>query len=549
MRHPAFPLVVLRAVLAASLLPLVALTGCGGGGGGGGLFPDSAPTDLVALTADVDDDGERILQLVVMDVHGRGSEVLTNFQDPSSGGLDREGLVWSPDHQRVAFVAQPDGEENLHIFVAHPQTGIVIDATGSFPEVYDGAIRANTLCWSPDGTRLAFQILQNTASGSSIVLVSADGAGLVDLRAVSPLGETSHPEAPVWAPDSSRVAYVTRLPGGAGERVFTALKDGSGIVDVTASPTPVLNANVLALSWSPDAALLALSANLEVVSRVDAYVVPGDGSVDPRRVSLATAVGAVNVLEWAPDGSRLAYRADAESLGTQEVFTVLPDGSEHVKVSGSCVAGGSTATFFWSPDSSRIAFHADRLTNEVSELFTVTPTGTKLLRVSVPLVAGGDAFEQNGTFGQALSPWSPDGTRLAYVADAIVDGTDELFVVSPDGTDSDQLTAAVPGARIFGFSWNPDSRFLSFIGEVALEDVSNAFIADTQVGAGPPLQVTFAATTDEEALGFDWGVDGTRYVFGQEFLGGLVVRSNPREVLDVFDLSDLLQDVEAAVTR
>ena len=108
----------------------------------------------------------------------------------------------------------------------------------------------------------------------------------------------------------------------------------------------------------------------------------------------------------------------------------------------------------WSPDGTRIAFVASSVQVYVYDeghLFTMSPDGSNISEVIVM---------PSGT-GVALYPpvWSPDGQRLAFI---VHEGEwrsrkSVLYTVRPDGSDLNKIgeTAALP-------TWSPDSEELAF---------------------------------------------------------------------------------------
>ena len=167
---------------------------------------------------------------------------------------------------------------------------------------------------------------------------------------------------------------------------------------------------------------------------------------------------------WAPNSSRIAYQADQTTNNVFELFTSLPNGTGNVRVSGALVAGGGVEfNFLWAPDSSRIAYAADQTTNDVRELFTVVPDGSAApVQVSGALVGGGDVG--GATFLAGDFAWSPDSSRLTYVADAVIDGREEVYVTLAASASPIRVsTSVVAGGVVLNrLSWSFDSLRLTF---------------------------------------------------------------------------------------
>ena len=102
--------------------------------------------------------------------------------------------VWSPDGQRLAFVARRAGKDELH----------VVSADGSGERRLTTASRA-TPAWSPDGRKIAF------VRSFDVHVLNVDGTGQRNL--------TRSPErefGPLWSPDGRRIVFERKL----GQRHF-----------------------------------------------------------------------------------------------------------------------------------------------------------------------------------------------------------------------------------------------------------------------------------------------------------------------------------------
>ncbi len=57
--------------------------------------------------------------------------------------------------------------------------------------------------------------------------------------------------------------------------------------------------------------------------------------------------------------------------------------------------------------------------------------------------------------------WSPDGRWIAI--DQASEGSQDLFIVHPDGSGLTQMTHAADGSFSFGPAWSPDGQWLLFV--------------------------------------------------------------------------------------
>ena len=74
-------------------------------------------------------------------------------------------------------------------------------------------------------------------------------------------------------------------------------------------------------------------------------------------------------------------------------------------------------------------------------------------KVGGTMIANGDAFD---------FAWSPDGSRIAYIADQTSDTLLEVYTSNIDGSDNTRLTAGLSGEEAVEFAWSADSERVAF---------------------------------------------------------------------------------------
>lgn len=179
----------------------------------------------------------------------RNDQSELSLLDPESGQLTPlmrgrgriSDIAWSPDGTRIAFV---DGAG----------INLISPTGGTHPRVIARGLGfAGSVTWSPDGTHIAFTAFQNSLP--RIDIMNADGS---DRRALVTGTKREYPDAPVWSPDSTRIAYVST------PRVvqfWVASVDGSSRTKVYEfgahqHAEPAYDGPV----WSPDGARIAFRA-------------------------------------------------------------------------------------------------------------------------------------------------------------------------------------------------------------------------------------------------------------------------------------------------
>ncbi|HSS19548.1 MAG TPA: SBBP repeat-containing protein [Pyrinomonadaceae bacterium] len=118
--------------------------------------------------------------------------------------------AWSPDGTRIAF-SRGSGIELIYV-----------DGGGrsslSLPRV-----ALPGFGWSPDSSKIAFAMQDNSPSGQSIYTINADGTGGVVL-----VNNTSGGGAPSWSPDGTKLAFSLSPSAGVDAGIYTSNVDGSG---------------------------------------------------------------------------------------------------------------------------------------------------------------------------------------------------------------------------------------------------------------------------------------------------------------------------------
>jgi dipeptidyl aminopeptidase/acylaminoacyl peptidase len=83
----------------------------------------------------------------------------------------------------------------------------------------------------------------------------------------------------------------------------------------------------------------------------------------------------------------------------------------------------------------------------------------------MPVAGGAPRVLTRGKFGVGMPRWSPDGTRIAYLASSSERARPQIYVLSMNGGDSQQITHAEQG--VLSFAWRPDGNALAYVSEDA----------------------------------------------------------------------------------
>jgi Tol biopolymer transport system component len=245
---------------------------------------------------------------------------------------------------------------------------------------------------------------------------------------------------------------------------------------------------------------------------------------------------------FSPDSKKLFYLADATTdsvneLWMSDVSGATPATARKVNdtlVTGGAVSDGSSGAiialpFVLSRDSKKLAYLADQRTNDVFELFLVDISGST---PGVPqLISGALA-----TGGNVSAPqFAPDGSGIAFPADARTNDVVELFYVDLRGTSpsAPQVVNGTFGAMgdlttaglMFAYAFSPDGKKLAYCADQTQDTFNDYYVSDVSSGTPSTAQAVHHSTT---ANGFP---------FKTEFTADsktLVYMSNPAGTYDVW---------------
>ena len=467
-------------------LAALALASCGGSGGGTTIVPGEP--DLVVFLSDGRQAG--VMELWASFAKP-GEDTTRVISGPLVATSDVTSFAWSPDRTRVAFVADRDTDGKFELYVVGLGGGAPVKVSGALiaaGDVADGVIWADNsnhlayladanvaikveafvttvsggavrvspasmddnggvdeLAFQPGGTRLAFRADLDADGDFEVSLVDANGA---NLTTVGSLG-TQH--SMHWAPNGARLGLITNSLGGTQFRLFTLLPSGAGIVENSALATGGNAAN----------------------SSVTAY-------------------------DWSVDGTKLGFIADRDNDGRFELWTVAAAGTSPVNVSV-VPAGQDVLDFAWSTAGLLLAYRETAVGSNLPELHVVFDTGA-----GNTVLAAAD-----GTVGIELYGWSPNGNRIAYTADHVLNNAMNLWIVAvlgPPVADAQLSTGILPFEGVRSLAWSPDSARLLYTSDQDIIGVEDVYLG---IVDGPaPVQKSAAPDAAHEALQIGWTADG-----------------------------------------
>jgi hypothetical protein len=212
-------------------------------------------------------------------------------------------------------------------------------------------------------------------------------------------------------------------------------------------------------AWSPTGSRLAVVEGDQLV-----LIDPATGD----RTDLGKPAGDAASLAWSPDGTQIAYSTvpPGSPYGNSpngSVYTVSVGGGEHVLIAeslGQVPTGEEGSGIQWSPDGTRIAVLANKTPNGSPSsvtLYVMNADGSERLPLAKSVLV-------EHVLGSPNIVWSPDGTRIAYATASDERDQFRIWSAAPDGSAPILIFDATGRANGLtgGPVWSPDGTRIAF---------------------------------------------------------------------------------------
>ena len=357
--------------------------------------------------------------------------------------------------------------------------------------------RSGNRVGSPIGERAMYQGAVISPDGSRVAVVKADlpnesaDVFVLDIKSgattrITTSARTEFVQAPIWSPDSSKVAYVAMRKGQEG--IYMRPANGQGAEElVWRNP----GAFIFLSDWSTDGKTLTFT--FSDMKGGTLYTLPLEGAPDRKATEIAKTELQMFGSRFSPDGRFLAYTV-VDKANKGEVFVRSADPA----ASGSPlqVSDGALGIPFWRRDGKEIYFLArDRAVMVVDvtttpslsstnrrvlfkpqgavpeivraisadgERFLVVPPprGPQLQQLTI-FDRTGNVLQKIGEPGMYSQPsFSPDGTRLLVVKNDIQTAQGDYWTIEIASGKQTRLSNDTFGKA--AAVWSPDGKYIYY---------------------------------------------------------------------------------------
>ncbi len=253
------------------------------------------------------------------------------------------------------------------------------------------------------------QIVYTSLKGGNkeIYVMDYDGA---NVRTVTANGGLNL--FPEWAPDNSKVAFVTKLPNASRWELW--IQDLKGGRTVLKTPSSYVSSPAI----SPDGKRIVFSTRGREAVDSDIFVANLDGS---GMRNLTNHPGIDTSPAWSPTGQQIAFISDRS--GGPQIWVMEADGTNVRRL---IVEGGHCDSPDWSPDGRLIVYSWQAPTQWKHDIYVIEVATGKIYQLT-----SGSASHEN-------PHWSPDGRHIVFQSNRT--GSKQIFIMNADGKNMRQLT-------------------------------------------------------------------------------------------------------------
>lgn len=430
-----------------------------------------------------------------------GSGLKLNDGLPAGGNVEAFRLVpgSSPGEDRVVYTANQDSSSRIDAYtipIAGPTgAGVRINDLSQSEGVLPDSIQI-----SPD-SQWALYTGPLSTGGAGLFCASASGprTPVIQLNGLLVPGGNVFWYYVQISRDSSRVVYIADQQSDEQNELYSVPIRGPASLGEKLNGPLVADGDVAGFAISPDSQWVAYFADQEMDAEWRLFGVPiGGAPGGGQKISHDPAPGLFlhfSTLLVSPDSSRVVYYESKHpnSQESGQIYSAFIDGpaTAAIRLNRPLVSGGGVSeSFRIAGGTGRVVYIADQDTDNAFELYSVPAAG--------PAEEGVKINRSLGSEGDVMYfSISPDGQQVAYVADRIRlflgDDVFRLWAVPTLGPGSSSVLHGPPpvtgGDVSFRFEYTPDSSRIVYIADQETDGVKELYVSYDQPAAAQRWQI------------------------------------------------------------
>jgi Tol biopolymer transport system component len=224
--------------------------------------------------------------------------------------------------------------------------------------------------WSPDGSRIVFNLGNPSKGNVRIWIMHADGSHQRQLATDAPGYLDFEPE---YTPDGTHIVFSRCLPNNGVCAIWIMRTDGTGNQPITPYKVGTHEASDFDPSVSPDGNHVAYTAFGQNGITAQIRIVRLDGTGNHALSPPAIEAGHP---DWSPDGTRITFTSSRPGIHSN-IYTMRADGTDIIQLTNTPYPNNSFSSVY-SPAGSRIAFSSDRRYSDLCclDLFVMDADGS-----------------------------------------------------------------------------------------------------------------------------------------------------------------------------
>jgi TolB protein len=301
------------------------------------------------------------------------------------------------------------------------------------------------------------------------------------------------------SPDKQWVAYIVNGDAGRANLFVVQILNGTPLQ--LSEPTASIS-SVKEFAWSPNSLQVVYSGDISDNGTDEVFLVDRDGSNHQKINGPTNDIVEVVRPQWSPDGRYIVQEVTSQGSSTTvalSIFDTRTSGSNSLRLITNTT--GQIRNVSWSPDNSRVGFLADFLTINDSNIYAIDVDGENLRQVST-----------NSDF-LGIFKWSPEGSQIAYLDDVDSNSLFELHVGAADGSSSNSIVALPGSGGVTNLEWSPNGTDIAYHANEQSNNIFELFAIQSDGSNKRRLSGDMTTSGVANKDGFEWSPNGSQIAY------------------------------------